>query len=123
MFCRDNGRRRGDKRAAGGVPDEAAVLQPLAFGVRERERGDAFRQRVGDDRADADALACRGVVEEVPVLHERLGDANEGGSVIVVKTNCVRLYGKACASRNCGFNKRVVTSEDGFTVGYPCCDF
>jgi hypothetical protein len=28
-----------------------------------------FRQRVSDNSSDADALACRGVVEEVPVFH------------------------------------------------------
>jgi hypothetical protein len=26
---------------------------------------------MGDDGADADALACRGVIKEVPVLHFR----------------------------------------------------
>ena len=68
-FGGDNGRRRGDERAAGGVPDERSVLQAFALLVRKRECGEVCGQRVGDDGADADGLACRGVVEEVPVVH------------------------------------------------------
>ena len=87
-------RRRGDETAAGGVPDEIAVLQPFALLVGEREGGDACWKRIGDDGADANALACRGVVEEVPVLHD-LGDADEAEAVAVGVGGDVVFYGEA----------------------------